>query len=48
VIDGSMPALRIRDGASAALLWQYDTTREQATVSGETGKGGSIGGARGR
>jgi polyvinyl alcohol dehydrogenase (cytochrome) len=41
-LDGT---LRAYDAKTGAVLWEYDTTQQVATVSGEPSFGGSIGGA---
>ncbi len=48
VFSGAMDGhLRAYDKASGKVLWDYDTTREYQTLSGEAGFGGSFGGAAG-
>jgi polyvinyl alcohol dehydrogenase (cytochrome) len=48
VFSGAMDGhLRAYDSATGAVLWDYDTAREYQTLSGETGFGGSLGGAAG-
>jgi polyvinyl alcohol dehydrogenase (cytochrome) len=48
VLAGGMDGvLRIHDAASGAKLWERDTTREVATVTGARASGGSIGGGAG-
>ena len=37
--------LRLHAADSGEVLWSYDTTREHKTLSGETARGGSLGGA---
>ena len=46
VIAGHMDGrLRIYAAANGAVLWEFDTLREFETVSGETGRGGSMSGS---
>lgn len=46
VFAGAMEGhLRIHDAETGDVLWDYDTTGPIETISGETGRGGSIGGA---
>lgn len=48
VIQGYMDGmLRIHEGATGEVLWQFDTDREFMTISGETGHGGSFSGGSG-
>ena len=48
VIQGYMDGmLRIHDGATGEVLWQFDTDREFATISGATADGGSFSGGSG-
>jgi polyvinyl alcohol dehydrogenase (cytochrome) len=48
VLNGAMDGLlRIHDGETGTVLWQYDTTQPVVTVNGETAKGGSFGGGSG-
>jgi polyvinyl alcohol dehydrogenase (cytochrome) len=43
VVQGSVDGmLRVFDGASGELLWEYDTVKEFETVNGIAGQGGSI------
>jgi polyvinyl alcohol dehydrogenase (cytochrome) len=37
--------LRLHDASTGALLWSHDTTQEHATITGDTARGGSLGGA---
>jgi polyvinyl alcohol dehydrogenase (cytochrome) len=37
--------LRLHDARTGALLWSHDTTHEHATITGDTARGGSLGGA---
>jgi polyvinyl alcohol dehydrogenase (cytochrome) len=48
VIAGGMDGmLRIHDGETGAVLWEYDTTGEVTSIAGTKAHGGSIGGASG-
>jgi polyvinyl alcohol dehydrogenase (cytochrome) len=48
VIQGYMDGmLRVHDGATGEVLWQFDTDREFATISGATAHGGSFSGGSG-
>lgn len=48
VFSGSMDGhLRAYDDADGKVIWDYDTAREYQTLSGESGFGGSLGGAAG-
>ncbi|MGI9292352.1 MAG: hypothetical protein ACR2PS_00085, partial [Pseudomonadales bacterium] len=48
VIAGAMDGhLRAYDRETGLVLWDFDTAREFATLSGVTGRGGTIGGGAG-
>ena len=48
VFAGAMDGhLRAYDGATGAVIWDYDTAIEYETLSGATGFGGSLGGGAG-
>ena len=48
VFSGAMDGhMRIHDSATGDVLWDYDTTADFATLSGEPAHGGSFGGANG-